>query len=149
MRKRSFTLLEAILSISLLLILTTIIVSSYAYFSKNSQLLGESEYLEALLREAQVRSSRGVEDKVWGIHLESDKYVLFLGETYNPSDPKNQIHFLPSGLSLNWVISPSTNSIIFEKLNGVPRASGDVTIENSLGQTKTISINEAGKIERQ
>jgi len=74
-----------------------------------------------------------------GVHIQSDKYVVFQGNTYNAADPLNQ----------SYESSPATTKtgatdILFAQLSGAS-AGGTITLTGS-SRTSVVTVGTEGQI---
>ena len=91
-----------------------------------------------------------VNNSIHGIKLQENSYVLYQGSSYATRTQEYDRVTELEGISLSWSLSGSgqTDEIIFSKSLGVPNMIGTITLTNEDNKTKTISINEIGKIEQ-
>jgi type II secretory pathway pseudopilin PulG len=104
-------------------------------------------FVSLLLSGARAHAMANVSESDHGIHIDnSDKeYVLFTGDTYNPSDPDNRVTpFTNDDLSIT--NSSGGENIVFEALSGnVTVGAGTISIEGN-DITQEIVITEVGQI---
>ena len=147
--RKAFTLIEAIIVISILLLLAGLSSLSLVNFGKGSTLQSGQGLVLGVLRQAQSRSAADIGDKPWGVHFESARAVLFQdsGSGYNSSDPNNQVKIMPTGVGITYNFG-GPSDILFEKglvttLNG-----GTITLTATTGNTTSqITVNTEGRID--
>ncbi len=136
-------------------ILVAITFSAYINWQQQVRLGNGIEQLKSALTKAQQLSVASAEGNGWGLHLESDRYVLFSGLAYDVANPTNRVELL-SGLE---IINPATSlsdgsggyspNIIFDKVTG--RTVNTGTIELSVAYwpslSRTVIINSLGIIQ--
>lgn len=102
----------------------------------------ERDTLVSLLWSARTRALANMHESAQGVHIDSDEYVLFEGDSYNSSDPDNQL--MPRNPAVTISGGPD---IIFAQLSGgVSTGIGTLTMTGPTGEA-TIEINGAGRIE--
>lgn len=84
----------------------------------------------------------------YGIHFDTDKYILFQGDTYDPSNQQNLAIDLDSNLSLQQITFPQ-GTLIFQAHSGVVKNFAQNTssfdlVEKNSGKRETIQINALG-----
>lgn len=87
----------------------------------------------------------------YGIYLETNRYVLFRGSTYSPSDPGNYSINLEANVEFVNVTFPQSQ-IVFTKgsgeVSGFTANTNTFTMRNSAsGEQRVITINRYGVIE--
>lgn len=99
----------------------------------------KQQQLKAMIGDTE---GRAIADS-YGIHFDSNRYVLFHGTTYSASDISNVVINLDSNMQFN---SPNYN-IIFSKLSGeISTASNVILKDTTNGNTKAITINKYGVV---
>jgi prepilin-type N-terminal cleavage/methylation domain-containing protein len=147
MSKKGLTLVEIIITVTIVGILSGLIAYNFLSFGKNIEMQSGSADIISYLRLAQSKAMASFDDKNWGVHLETDKIVLFTGSLYNSSDKTNQIHRFSTGSTISSIqLTPSGSSdIIFKKNSGETDNFGtfSFTYQNS---SKIIYIDKNGRI---
>ena len=88
----------------------------------------------------------------FGLHFESNRYVVFKGGSYSLSDPSNFVVDLDSNLSLTSITLPSGN-LVFNRRSGevagfVNGSNSFVVADTQSGEQKTITVNRYGAINK-
>lgn len=140
--KKGFTLIEIILSITLIGILAGISFPLYQTFQiKNDLNIAANEIIKSL-RRAQILSETMDYDSSWGLKIETQKITLFQGENFSNREKNFDEQFeLPPTIS-----NPGISEIVFSKLYGEPNAWGTITLTSTNNSIKNILINEKGAI---
>lgn len=138
-----FTLLELMLSLSVLTILSG---SSYVLFvdvSERGRMDTAVYSVVALVERAKARAGAGDMDAPWGVRLEQPLATVFKGDAYDTRDlAYDEIIEIP------YFEIDGDLEYVFEKGSGNPREAGAVTITNEQsGEVRTLSINEKGVVE--
>jgi len=147
MKKQGYTLIELIISFTVLAILTVGITLVYQYFKRDTETETAAKKVIASLREAQSRAIASKDNISWGIHFSNNSYIIFSG-VFDPANPSNETVFLGSSVSLeNFNFHNSENEIIFSKLTGGTDNYGQLEVVSIVsGGAKTITITSEGKI---
>lgn len=148
---RGFTLIEVLLTVTLLAILLTLFVPVSLQFQGNALLTSETALLAGDLRRAQASAVAGVNDGGSGVHIEptpTDQWVLFRGGAYTPGAPENDVHVAPSAVDITAVtLAGGGQDVLFAERRGTTGNSGVVTLRAPNGQIRTISVNARGVVE--
>lgn len=136
-----FTLLEALLSISIIGILTGISLPLYSAMQRRGDLTTTTQASVDKLRLAQTYARDGYHGDAWSVRFDSAAVTLYKGHNYSSRDSSyDEVFAIPSAVS-----TPGGTDIHFQELTGFPTASS--TIEFSKGsQSDTITINDKGAI---
>lgn len=152
-RLKAFTLIELMVSVSVIALLVGFSSMAYLNVQKNSDLSNQTAQLVSSIRQAQALALSGQtldgENQLdIGIHLETAKYVLFYGHIYSPTDPRNIETNLPSGISITNNLP--TTELMFEQKIGEVKSYDDsqntITINQS-GASNILTINKLGVVD--
>jgi len=141
--KSGFTLVEIMLVIALMVLISSISVPVYQSFQVKNDLEASSNELVQSLRRAQILAQANEGDSTWGVSVQPGGLVVFKGLNYSGRDTDYDEVF-----EMATSITPSgITEVVFDKLSGLPKTSGDMILTTSNGDIKTISINSRGIIE--
>jgi len=143
-QKQGFTMVEMIVTMSVVVILLAALVPVLSQYLPGTQLAGATRVLAGNLREAQEKAVS-----------EQDQYLIrFLADQSPPkyqlikirNSVEEQIRevLLPATAILNLAATITNNQIVFSP-DGGPSSSGNVTITIN-GQAKIINVSPAGFI---
>jgi len=138
----SFTLLEVLLSVAVVVVLTAISIPiSLALQIRNDVDVATFIAVQDL-RRAQVLAQAIDGDNTWGMRTQVGSITLFKGASYGGRDPDfDEIFELSSS------ITPSGfQEVVFAKLTGYPQTTGILTLTTSTGDVRNISVNAKGTI---
>lgn len=142
MDKKGFTLLEVLLSISLMAILTAIGIPVYRSLQQRSDLEVSGGTIAQSLRRAQIRSITMEGDSAWGVNIDQNQATIFKGDNFPSRDIGYDEIYDLSGI----IQFSGLSEVVFSKVTGLPSAVGDILIGN-VNDSKTITINEKGMVD--
>lgn len=154
MKNRGFTFVETVIVMGIMAILMGITTISLLKTQRRTNLNEVVEILIADLRSQQAKAMTGVVEggvvpAGFGIHFETNRYVLFSGPSYNPSSNTNAPVVVASPNEFR-TIGFSANTIIFAngsgEITGFTPGSDSVTLAGEGDQTKTIQVNAYGVV---
>lgn len=146
--RKGFTLVEIIIVLSLTGLLVLISYPVWGQNIRSAQLKNNTIALVDTLRSAQAKAMFRKGNSRWGVHLESNKFILFKGSSYNPADPDNIETILPSYIVISSSLNGGGVDIIFNKVLGNTNNFGTITLtDNGTANTKSVIINQEGMID--
>jgi len=147
-KSRGFTLIELAVVTSIIITLLGFIIISLVRSQQGVSLTSVEEILLTDLKQQQLKSMIGdtegrSDPDQYGIHFDSNRYVLFHGVTYSSLDTSNSITTLESNMQFN---NPNFN-VIFSKLSGeVPTITIIELQDNTNSSLKKIHLNTLGVV---
>lgn len=150
--RRGYTLIEVLLVIGIIALLLATSVPFYQIAFTKGDLDTNASKLLTNIRFAQAMSMNGLENDVYGIHLDSSslpqQYTLFKGTTFNPSETYNQTFELSSQISIEDLnLNGGGSDILFSEFSGETINYGTITLGDRSGNQRVILINEIGMID--
>lgn len=146
-KKTGFSLLEIVIVIGILGLITAFVISPFTNF-RNTQLLRVSaEDVLSTLAKARTKTLAGHNDSAYGVHFESNRLVLFAGETYNQNSPYNEVITIHPLINVsNISLTGGGSDLVFRRLTGAATKSGTVTLSlaSDASVTKIITISASG-----
>lgn len=146
--QRGFTLIEIIVTTSIILTLLGFITINLVRSQQTASLVSTEEILLADLRQQQLKAmigdteGREISDS-YGIHFDSNKYVLFHGATYSSSETSNSVTNLTNNMQFN----DSNFDIVFAKLNGEILEPTVIKLQDDTNSNlKRIYLNKLGVV---
>lgn len=142
-----FTVIELLITLSILALLTMTIFISMSSFRNNKALQMVSEDILSLIDEARGDTLSAKDSYAYGVHFESAKIVLFRGITYSSSDPNNKTIDIDNAVDINSIsLTGGGQDILFQRLTGKTNQNGTVMIrlKSDNSKTKTITIEVSG-----
>ena len=141
-KRKGFTLLEMLLSIAILTLLAGLSVPIYRSFYTKNDLNLSSETLVHALRRAQSESQGVLNDSSRGVYIESGNIRLFSGSSYATRDVNLDENFeIPQNIQLSGL-----NEVVFDKVSGLPQATGEFILTSVNNEVSTTTINSMGTI---
>lgn len=140
---KGFTLIEILLSITLISIIAGIGIPIYQSFQNRNSLNLATEGFVQLLRRAQTLSRAVDGDTSWGVYIASNTITLFQGLDFtNRNADFDELFDISSSVSITGL-----QEIVFSKFSGEPQSVGTTILTSLNNETKTITINTEGSIE--
>lgn len=145
---KGFSLLEIIISITIISILTAIVANSFQVSQIQKQQDGIVEQVIASLEKAQADTMAGKDGIEHGIKFNTQNFVLFTGTSFDDDAIANKIVNIHPQFEIEETISNADNSIYFSKLYGAPNESVIITIKHVDERVpdKLFEIEESGVI---
>ncbi|MDP2672092.1 MAG: prepilin-type N-terminal cleavage/methylation domain-containing protein [Candidatus Daviesbacteria bacterium] len=141
--KYGFTLVEVMLVMGVLGIITGLAIPFYQSFQISSALDNTGQEIIQALRNAQSKAISSQELSSHGVHFDTNQFVVFKGNIYSPADPDNEIFEVANTVDIS---SSGSNNIVFSVGQGLPDTQPVITITSSNNESKSINLNELGRI---
>jgi prepilin-type N-terminal cleavage/methylation domain-containing protein len=135
---KGFSLIELLVTMSIASLLIGFITINLAKTQRTTSVTTAQETLLADLHTQQIKAMHGGDDN-YGVHIESDKYILFHG-SYNGTGDQT---ITMEGITLSSVPTAPTN-IIFLAVSGETTAITITLTHPSGGEIKQITLNKYG-----
>lgn len=141
--RQGFTFIEMMVVIAILAVVVFIAVGVGAGGFTKNQIRTEADSLVSILRLAQSRTVSRHQENVWGVHITSSDYTLFIGDDYTTRDASfDEYHTFPGGIAASGL-----TDVIFEFRTGETLNVGDVVLSNAdTGDSITINVNANGRV---
>jgi prepilin-type N-terminal cleavage/methylation domain-containing protein len=137
---KALTLIELMTVIAIIGILATISAGFIKLYQPSIQLTGASRTLKANIEHA--RSQTVAEQQIYGIHFTTPAGTYELEKLGNTLET----YTLPE--SITYVtVGPFVGDLINFNKAGAVSESGSIVLQNSKGDTKTITINPSGYVQ--
>lgn len=148
------TFVEVLVTISIAAIIAAIGFSAFYQWRNSVSLINQVDELKSKIVEIRQLAISAAEEKNWGIHFETEQYIIFSGDSYNQNDPNNQIVTLKSAEIVDAATTLSNGNesfgpdLIFTKFSGQTPNVGTVTLMSTNNQAirHSFSIDALGKI---
>lgn len=140
-------MVELVVVTSIIIILLGLITISLVRSQQTASLISVTEILLADLKQQQLKAmigdteGRATSDS-YGIHFDTNRYVLFHGSIYSSSDTSNSIIDLTDDMQFN----NSDSNVLFSKLSGTTSAVIIELQDNTNSNLKRINLNTLGVV---
>ena len=143
-RQRGFTLIEMLLSVSIIAIVSALSLPLYQVFQNQNDLTVVAESTTQALRRAQVYSRGMDDDSQWSVAIQSTAVTLFKGTNFGGRDTSyDETINVPAGVTVGGLAE-----VQFAKMTGLPNANGNITFTSArTGDVETVSINAKGMVQ--
>lgn len=156
MKKQSgFTLVELIIAMGIILMLSGFATINLVKQQNTTSVNSSVDVLVSDMQSQQTKAMAGVKDDLsnnisFGIYFQSDRYVLFRGTTFSPTDSANFTVLLDENIMFSDIKFPN-NTIVFQvrsgEVSGFAPGGNTVTIQNISGlEEKTVTVNRYGVV---
>lgn len=150
--QQGFTLIELLMIMGIMAILLGIVTINLSKVQRNTNLATAIETMEADMKNQQLKaingaSSTGTHGDSYGIYFDSsqnNRYMLFQGTSHSGDCSSNLCVSVDSSITLT--PSTATREIVFSQQSGEISSSATVTISNTLGESKQVTINKYGVV---
>ena len=146
---KGFTLLEIIITMSILVVMSLVSVGSYLNYGKTIEINSFAQTLIFDLKQTQSKAMIGQGGFKWGVHFVNgtkDYYEIFSTPTLYGDAGKvvTATNYLPSSITFSDPTDGSTKDIIFNNISGSTTTTSVVL--RSQNVSKTISVSSVGSI---
>jgi len=147
--KSGVSLLELIVVLAILAVITGVVVSAFSRFRANSALADSKEKIILALSRARSRTLSSENSKVYGVHFQADRAVLFTGNAYSTSSPTNEMYVFDSRAQISSISITGGGDVIFRRLTGETANIGTVVVQGYSDKIlwSTTTISASGIIE--
>lgn len=150
MKNKGFTLVELVIVIFIITLLATISTVSYLYFERKTNLDKTANDILSVIKTAQNRTLASEGASQYGIHFETNQYILFKGSSYSVGSPDNTTYSLPQQVEIyNISLSGGGSDVIFQRISGATDQSGTIGLRlvSDVSKTRSITISSTGHAE--
>ncbi|HSW98308.1 MAG TPA: type II secretion system protein [Candidatus Saccharimonadales bacterium] len=138
-----FTLLEVLLSVTIMAMLVGISMPFYESFVRRNDLALATQTVSALIRRAETYSRSANSDSGWSVEFQSTTATLFLGNNFAGRNTNyDEAVSLPGS-----VTASGLSEVQFAKLTALPNTTGTVTLSSTLSETRTVTVNAKGMVD--
>ncbi len=144
-----FTFIEILISIAILAIIAMAIIGPFASFRNAQAIKNTSESVVALLNQARVKTLASENLLQYGVHVQTDKAILFSGSSYSGGTSISEIVVSDSNITLtNISLLGGGSDVVFNRLTGVTDNYGTLKVihANANVPQKTITISKTGTV---
>lgn len=145
----SFTLIELLVVVSITLFLATLTGLAFQSFQRESNLANDTEEVINILRMAKSKTIASEGALNYGVHFESDKFVLFQGTVYDPLDTNNEISSLSQRTEIYEInLTGGGSEVFFDRITGMTSQDGNISLRLKAdpSRTRVIYIQGSGQV---
>lgn len=150
---KSFTLVELLVIIGILVILATLSVSVFRFFQKESDLNNSSEEIINTLKLAQSKTLASEGASQCGLYFDTSasphQYILFKGSDFATRDISfDEIYELPNTVEIYEINLGGGKEVVFNRLTGETNQPGNIALRLKTDPTKNkiIYVEDYGQI---
>ena len=143
--RRGFTLIEVMLTMSLLGILAVLSSPFYGRFIFSQEVPVARDELQGSFSKAQLYSIEGKGAAAWGVAIDSDQIILFQGDSFSGRDPSFDETF---SIHPKITISGLETEVVFARTTGRPDRQPTISVSGN-GATQTLSMNAEGVLQEE
>lgn len=141
--RSGFTLLEMMLSVTILSLIFGMTIPMYRIFTVRNDLDIAVITIVQDLRRAQVLSQITDGDSSWGVHVSSGSILLYKGTSYVTRDSSfDEVTSIPTS-----IIVSGLNDVVFSRLTGFPQNTGTFSLTSSSNEIRNVTINQKGMVD--
>lgn len=142
-RQKGFSLIEVLLSMTLIGVLAGVSLPIYNTFVVRNDLDLTTQQIANALRRAQTYARGMEEDSAWSVRIESSAATLFKGTNFAT---RTTSFDEPTPISSSTSVSGLTE-VQFAKLTAAPNTTGTIQLTSASGDSRTITINAKGMVD--
>jgi prepilin-type N-terminal cleavage/methylation domain-containing protein len=142
-----FTLVEMLIAAAVLAVIAGITITTFSSFQQHMVRDTAVESVVSIFNQARAYTLSSKNATSYGVHLASDRAVLFSGTSYNASASDNVVIIFEPGIEVtNISLTGGVQDIVFSRQTGNASATGTFTVHvasNPIGDV-TITIEKTG-----
>lgn len=146
-QQTGFTIIELLMVIVFLAVIVGFLIIGFRNFAGFQQFNQAVSMIEFELNQARIEARSAVDDDAHGVKFDGSSITTFSGTSYSASNPTNE-SIIYDLVTFTVTLTGGTDEIIFNKLTGLPSATGTILIEGvQFTASSTIEISETGVIQ--
>ncbi|MEK7562417.1 MAG: type II secretion system protein, partial [Patescibacteria group bacterium] len=153
LKKSGFTIIEAVVVITILIVLAAIPITDFVFLQKKSALDNSAQEFIGTIKSAQNKTLASEFSGQYGVYLNTsvspNQYTLFKGVSYTLREISfDQVNFLPDAIEFYSISLGGGNEIIFDKITGATENQGNISlrVKTDASQNKTVYISNYGVV---
>lgn len=141
-----FSLIELLVVLTIMTTIGVFAIIGFKDYARFQQYDASVATVKSTFIDARVRARSAQLDQSYGVKILTSSLVVFRGSTYSAGAATNKTVNL-TGVTVSRSLTGGTDQIVFNKLTGLPSATGTITIVGlEHVATTTLTINGAGVI---
>lgn len=148
LKPEGFSLIEILIGVAILFLIAFLAIASFTTFRQQVEIDSSSQNILSILRLARSKTLASESEDNYGVHFQSDKYVLFKGAAYDSNDSSNREYILTDSEIYSITLNGGGSDVIFNRIRGTTDEYGSVAIRLIVDASKanTININSYGQV---
>lgn len=143
-------MIEVLFSLAIMAILSGVSISVFSNLSNTQSLDRDVTIVNNYIDKARAMSIHSVDSLVHGVKFESHKITVFKSSTFSIGNSIESYDIPTKTVISDIHLTGSATTVYFDKLTGVPSATGTITLSQANGsQSKNIIIYGTGIIDIQ
>ncbi len=145
------TLLEILISVSILVLIVSISTKTFTSFFSSSQLDQSVQGAISILEKAKEDTIGGKGGNSYGVHFATTSITIFSGNSYVSGTNGNIVQNLPNGIEVSSInLLGSDANVVFSPISGETSSSGTIVFLNTRdNSTSTIRIYATGVVKKE
>lgn len=145
--RKGFTLIEVLLVIAFLAFVAGLVIYGFQNFAQFQQFNQGVSDVGFKLGQARTDARSAVNDESHGVYVTPTTVTAFQGDTYSAIDPLNDVSTY-SLITISHSFSDGSDEIVFNKLTGLPSATGTITVTGvQFSASTTFTVTETGVVQ--
>ena len=145
--QKGITLWEILLAIAIVGILAVLVLPGFSKIRKIQILKSTTEDIVSVIGQARSQTLASLNSSAYGVHFETNRVILFTGTSFSSGATSNQITNLISPATISSIsLSNSGADLYFNRLSGLPSATGTIMLTLPSVTSKTITISASGSV---
>lgn len=149
LHQKGFTLTELLVVLFVMGVIAALSVVSFKDFNERQTLRVASQDVYTALIDARGDTLASENDSVYGVHIDANQIVRFVGASYDPNSASNATSTLLAPVAATSSLTGGSADIVFARLTGKASATGTIMLHTNGEATTTITINASGLIEKE
>lgn len=148
LNNKGYSLIEMLVVIFILLVILNVAMVLGRSFNNAVNLENAVKTVDSKIKTAKARSIGALNDTNYGVHFDTNRVVVFLGNTYTNGLATNETSNLPDNIEIyNISLAGGGSDMVFTRLVGTTINSGSIGIrvKNDTSKTAQITINSEGQ----
>lgn len=142
-RNAGFTLIEMLLSVSIIGVLAAASVPIMGALVTRNDVDVAGQQVASALRRAQEYARAMNQDSDWSLNVQGGVVTLYKGTVFASRDTSyDEAIDVPSAITISGL-----TDIQFAKFTGLPNTTGSITLASSVNETRTVTVNAKGMVD--
>ncbi len=137
-----FTLIEILITLVLITAIASLGLTVGYNVYRSTTLSAERDLMVSALEKARNLAMTNAGESDHGMYIEDNKHTIFRGSSYDSRDPDYDLEIVNSSR----ITSSGEAEFVFEELSGDGLLTGTTTLSDETGSSRSISVNEEGRI---